>query len=90
MPSKKKNPLDTTPELPKEDEKPTAPQLTFTEEEVKMVTEYVNFTFTNAKFDNMTSKQAMRYGQLLSNMHKHVQVCEAHIMELIETSKAGE
>jgi len=86
---KKENPLDTTPKKsPLKNTPRNSPALTFTEAEVQAVADFVNFIYQNATFDNMTSKGAQQYSAWLANIHQHVKVCEAHIMELVGTSKA--
>ncbi len=76
---KKKTPLKT--EL-----KPEV--VTFTDEEVRKVANFVNLVYKNASF-NFTSKGAQEYVALLSHMHRHVEMCNAHVMEHIKTTKAA-
>jgi len=57
-------------------------QLTFTESEVGLVVDFVNFVATKAVFNDMTLKDIGVAHKLYTNMVKHCKVCEDHIMEL--------
>lgn len=56
--------------------------LTFTEEEVGKVVEFINVMSTKAVFNGMTLPDMGRVHSLYVNMIQHVKICEAHIMEL--------
>lgn len=58
------------------------PQLTFTEDEVSRVVDFVNLIANKATFNNMSVKDIMNSAKLYANMIQHCKVCEAHIMEL--------
>jgi len=67
-------------------------QITFTDKEVQVVADFVNFVYKKAKFD-INSAEAMKYSASMNSMHTVIKKMEAHIFEIhkvIETKKEGE
>jgi len=59
------------------------PELTFTENEVRDLTDFGNFVFNNAKFQ-CSHKEFINYNKLYTKFVEHLKKCEKHIMELKE------
>ena len=58
------------------------PSLSFKEEEVSQVVDFLNVVAKQARFSNLTIEDMARVTKLYKNMVNHAKVCEAHIMEL--------
>ena len=56
-------------------------EISFTEEEVKKIVDFVNFVFKNARWD-LNSKDVFEFSKLYNGVISHIKKCESHIMEL--------
>ena len=74
--------LDATPPLPA-----PLPEVTFTEEEVKKVTDFVNLVYTKASFADQSCKEAQALTNMLNDMHRHVKKIDEYIFEFRKVTK---
>lgn len=56
-------------------------QLTFKEQEVKELIEFLNFIIERAKFD-VSPKDMFKFAELYKKAIAHIKKCEGYIMEL--------
>ena len=56
--------------------------VSFTEAEVKKLTDAVNFIYTNASFGEVTSTKAREITRSFDLIGQHVKLCESKILEL--------
>jgi len=56
-------------------------QMTFTEQEVKDLTEFANLIIQKARFD-MNPKEIFEFAEKYKKFVAHIKKCEDHIMEL--------
>lgn len=89
MKKKKTKTLDKAGETPpiesKVEEKKEVQQLTFTEKEVELVIDYLNFIANHASFDGMGVKEVHKFAKLNIEMTKHAKKCQDHIFEHVKT-----
>lgn len=83
----KANPKEKT-EEPSAPSQPSIPELTFTEEEVQKVANFVNFLYKNAKFDKVSAKDATVISNYFDYMHAHISKLESYILEFMRITNA--
>lgn len=70
-------------EKPKGGAKSPPPQITFTEDDVKKIVDFINFVYSKMGFcDGVTTRDAIEFNRLYRGACEHAKTCENHIMEL--------
>ena len=70
---------------------PPMPEITFTEDELKLLVDYMNFMMGKTE-GRILLKDQMEFDKLTKGMIRHIKKCEDHILEIkrvINTRESG-
>jgi hypothetical protein len=69
-----------------EEQKAPPPHPSFSEEEVKSVAEFMNFTFHKAKWE-LTSSEVQKLAAHFTKFHEHVNKMDSYILEFRKATR---